>query len=390
MELIKIIEKDGQRSVSARELHNFLEVQTQFHIWIKRMFEYGFTENQDFVLNIFEQHLPQGGGHNKTDYALTIDTAKEIAMLQRTDKGKQARTYFIEIEKKYKTQPLSHLEITQTAINSLVEHDKRLQLLETQIKIFETETKPKIEYYDKVLNSESLMTINTIALNLGISSIALNKFLVDAKITYKQGGKYFLYSEYRGKGYADYVTHDYVDSKGIQRSAEQLKWSQKGRSFIIDLYKKNNAIESKPVIENEIKQSVSIMEEVNSWDLPELLLECKHCKKSFKRTHRYRLYCSVECKKAYHKAKQTEKLNKIETDKSVKKTPEITSTEYTIKEFAAIFGITEQTIRNYIANGLVCARKFKPYPDKDYYHYRVNESEISKVEKFINERINGK
>ena len=94
-ELIKITEENGNRAVSARELHNFLEVETPFRKWIDRMFEYGFDENIDFsLLKIGERKA-----HNKIDYALTIDTAKEIAMLQRTPKGKQARQYFIEMEK---------------------------------------------------------------------------------------------------------------------------------------------------------------------------------------------------------------------------------------------------------------------------------------------------
>lgn len=81
--------------VSARELHTALEVQTDFSDWCKRMFEYGFTENQDYSL----LKIGERSAHNKTDYLLTLDTAKEIAMLQRTPIGKQVRNYFIEKEK---------------------------------------------------------------------------------------------------------------------------------------------------------------------------------------------------------------------------------------------------------------------------------------------------
>lgn len=86
--------------VSARELYEFLEVQTDFSDWCKRMFEYGFEENKDYsLLKIGERKA-----HNKTDYALTIDTAKEISMLQRSEKGKQIRNYFIEAEKQLRLQ----------------------------------------------------------------------------------------------------------------------------------------------------------------------------------------------------------------------------------------------------------------------------------------------
>jgi phage anti-repressor protein len=85
----------GVNTVSARELHTALEVQTAFTHWCKRMFEYGFTENQDYS----PVKIGTRSVHNKTDYLLTLDTAKEIAMLQRTPVGKQVRNYFIEKEK---------------------------------------------------------------------------------------------------------------------------------------------------------------------------------------------------------------------------------------------------------------------------------------------------
>lgn len=85
----------GEQVVSARELYEFLGVQTDFSDWCKRMFEYGFEENKDYsLLKIGERNA-----HNKTDYALTLDTAKEISMLQRSEKGRQIRNYFIESEK---------------------------------------------------------------------------------------------------------------------------------------------------------------------------------------------------------------------------------------------------------------------------------------------------
>ena len=100
-ELIKITERDGKQAVSARELYAFLEIQTPFTMWAERMFEYGFTENVDYVSLSQESEKPQGG-RPQIDYALSISCAKEISMLQRNDKGKQARQYFIEAENKYR------------------------------------------------------------------------------------------------------------------------------------------------------------------------------------------------------------------------------------------------------------------------------------------------
>ncbi len=100
-ELIKInANYAGIRSVSARELHEFLEVNSNFTTWCKRMFEYGFEDGKDFIPFLEEST----GGRPSINYALTLDTAKEISMIQRSAKGRQARQYFIECEKIAKSQ----------------------------------------------------------------------------------------------------------------------------------------------------------------------------------------------------------------------------------------------------------------------------------------------
>lgn len=99
-ELIKITEHDGKRAVSARELHQFLENKRQFADWIKqRIDQYGFVENQDFeVIHNFVKK-PEGG-RPTTEYALSINMAKELSMVENNEKGRMARKYFIECEKK--------------------------------------------------------------------------------------------------------------------------------------------------------------------------------------------------------------------------------------------------------------------------------------------------
>ncbi|MBX9475117.1 antA/AntB antirepressor family protein [Yersinia enterocolitica] len=86
----------------ARHLHTFLEVGKDFSTWIRiRITEYGFIENQDFILLPRTGEQRKGrGGHNRKDYHLTLDTAKELAMVERNEKGRQIRRYFIECEKK--------------------------------------------------------------------------------------------------------------------------------------------------------------------------------------------------------------------------------------------------------------------------------------------------
>lgn len=98
MNNITIIEhKELIRAVSARELHEFLEIETHFKDWIIRMLDYGFEENLDYIVSLKNEQNPNPlGGRPSKDYFLTIETAKEISMLQRTEKGKEARRYFIE------------------------------------------------------------------------------------------------------------------------------------------------------------------------------------------------------------------------------------------------------------------------------------------------------
>ncbi|HDL7647610.1 TPA: antA/AntB antirepressor family protein [Yersinia enterocolitica] len=96
---------------NARDLHAFLGVKKVFAAWItNRISEYEFVENQDYILlSNFGKQTSGRGGHNRKDYHLTLDTAKELAMVERNEKGRQIRRYFIECEKKLR-QPATSPE----------------------------------------------------------------------------------------------------------------------------------------------------------------------------------------------------------------------------------------------------------------------------------------
>jgi phage anti-repressor protein len=98
-ELIKI--DFDKQTVSARALHEFFELAERFSAWCKRMFSYGLVENVDFATVGFPTVVNNNGTKEIGDYLLTIDAAKHIAMVQRSEKGRQARNYFINIEKLY-------------------------------------------------------------------------------------------------------------------------------------------------------------------------------------------------------------------------------------------------------------------------------------------------
>ena len=107
MEIAPIFDNEnGEVKISGRQLHMFLEVQTPYKDWFPRMCEYGFTEGVDFNPHKIERVRIEGAREVKreiTDHLMTLSMAKELAMLQRTDKGKEARLYFIRIEEEWNT-----------------------------------------------------------------------------------------------------------------------------------------------------------------------------------------------------------------------------------------------------------------------------------------------
>ncbi|RNE21625.1 antA/AntB antirepressor family protein [Lacticaseibacillus paracasei] len=131
-ELIKTIRRDdGTIAVSGRELHDFLEVDTPYTQWFDRMIDYGFTENTDFK-GLSQKSEKPIGGRPRIDHVMTLDMAKEVAMIQRTNKGKQARQYFISVEKRYKQlaalprTPEEKLALTMEVANRSVEKVMKL------------------------------------------------------------------------------------------------------------------------------------------------------------------------------------------------------------------------------------------------------------------------
>lgn len=234
-ELIKITEYNGNQAVSARDLHKFLEITERFSSWFERMLQYGFVENIDYQGCEFFNAL---ANQTLTDYALTLDCAKEISMIQRSKKGKEAREYFIECEKQLRSGKFALPTTYKEALQSLlieVEAKERLQAQnELQAKELEKQA-PKVAYYDEVLTSQSTYNANQIAKELGMSAVTLNKKLHELKVQYKQGGQWLLYHPHQNKGYTKTVTYTYTDSKGETCTNSSTVWTEKGRAFIHSL-----------------------------------------------------------------------------------------------------------------------------------------------------------
>lgn len=158
-ELIKVTEQDGRQAVSARELYKFLEATERFSNWFERQLQYGFVENVDYTS--VKSFTVVGNGAEKPveDYALTIDCAKEISMLQRNEKGKQARQYFIAVEKRYKDlQQTGGFQVPASFKEALLLAAKQQEQIEEQQRQIEQKDEKIAQDAPKVLFADAVST----------------------------------------------------------------------------------------------------------------------------------------------------------------------------------------------------------------------------------------
>ena len=173
------IDGNAVETVNARELHAFLEVQTRFNDWIKnRIEQYDFVENQDFTT--VTKNLENGG--RSIEYHITLDMAKELAMVERTEKGKQARQYFIECERKLretqaKLAPKTYVEALRTLADEVEAHEQTKQTLAI--------AEPKAQYFDKLVERNLLTNFTTTAKEFGIKRKDFINYLLDNGYIYR-------------------------------------------------------------------------------------------------------------------------------------------------------------------------------------------------------------
>lgn len=155
-ELLKIDTSNAERiTVSARDLYEFLEATERFNSWFERMAQYGLVENTDYTTVKKLTEVPNNGGvqiRELDDYQLTIDTAKQIAMLQRNEKGTQARKYFIQVENAWNSPEKVMARALEIA-------HKTIATLEIENK----EMKPKALFADAVAQSDTSILVYDLA-----------------------------------------------------------------------------------------------------------------------------------------------------------------------------------------------------------------------------------
>ncbi|MCO7125079.1 antA/AntB antirepressor family protein [Sporolactobacillus shoreicorticis] len=152
-ELIPMHENEsGDILISGRELHEFLEVGTRYDIWFERMADYGFVENQDFVAVDQKRTTAQGNATTFKDHHLKLDMAKEIAMIQRTEKGKMARQYFLKLERLWNSPEMVMKRALKFA-------NQRVEQLRGQMEL----DKPFTQFGKQVSNSNAAIPIGSFA-----------------------------------------------------------------------------------------------------------------------------------------------------------------------------------------------------------------------------------
>lgn len=190
-ELIKVNYEGERPTVSGRDLHEFLEVGTPYDKWFPRMCEYGFVEETDYSTFLSDRAdgLP---GRPRTDAQLTIEMAKELCMLQRNEKGKIARQYFIHLEKDWNSPEkimARALKLADMEINKLKAENSSLAV-EKQI------MQPKADYFDELVDRNLLTNFRETAKQLGVKQTEFVNFLLEKKYVYRdKRGKLMPYAD---------------------------------------------------------------------------------------------------------------------------------------------------------------------------------------------------
>lgn len=217
-ELIRV--DNETQTISARELHRTLEIEKRFSAWFESNSQ-GFVEGEDFRGAYLKVQGNQYGGEQELqDYALTVDMAKHICLMSRTEKGKECRQYLIDLEKAWNTPE-------QIMARALRVADKTIASLNQKV----LEMKPKADFFDAVTDSKQAIPIGDVAkiLDMGIGRNKLFEFLRDEKILLPNNTPY---QKYVDAGYFRVVETKFTVPNGDTRISLKTLVFQKGVDYI--------------------------------------------------------------------------------------------------------------------------------------------------------------
>lgn len=230
--LIKIeVSESLEPIVSGRELHKALEVQSNYTTWFDRMKDYGFTENADYVVCFPNLESESRGGQNKIDHLIKLDMAKEICMIQRTERGKLARQYFIQIEKDYNSPEKIMARALRIAEREL-----------STLKIENAEMKPKALFADAVSASHTSILIGELAKlikqnGIDIGQKRLFDWLREQGFLMKSGSsKNMPTQRSMEQGLFEIKESSYINSEGVTVVTKTTKVTGKGQIYFVNKF----------------------------------------------------------------------------------------------------------------------------------------------------------
>ena len=178
------------------------------------------------------------------DYLLTIDMAKELCMMSKTEKGKEVRKYFIQVEKNWNSPEM----VMHRALEFSNARIKQLKLENKNLTIQLEESNKKASYLDVILGTPDALAVTQIAADYGYGAVTFNKLLHKVGIQHRVNGQWILYRAYMGKNYVTTKPFVYKDLKGNDRTSLSTYWTQAGRKLIYDVLKDNDIL---PLIERD-------------------------------------------------------------------------------------------------------------------------------------------
>ena len=227
-ELIKVNTNENlEPVVSGRELHKILEVATAYKDWFPRMCEYGFVEGQDFSSFLSEST----GGRPAVDHIIKMDMAKEICMLQRTERGKLARQYFIQVEKDYNSPEKIMARALRIAEQEL-----------SALKIKAEEMKPKALFADAVSASHTSILVGDLAKLLRQNGIDIGAHRLFEKLREKGflmksgSSKNMPTQSSMDRGLFEIKEGSYINSDGVNVVTKTTKVTGKGQVYFVNLF----------------------------------------------------------------------------------------------------------------------------------------------------------
>lgn len=217
-----------QQAVDGRSLHTFLGNGDKFATWMaNRVQQYGFVEGTDFATFSENTEKVQIGRPTK-EYALSTDMAKELCMVERTAKGKEARQYYIGLEKKAMALvgdlPKTYTQALRLAADLNEKTEKQAAVI--------LELQPKANFHDRVANQIDCQNMGEVAKAMGIGSGRLWRFLHEQHIVFREGNSNVPYQKYLERGYFKVIQKTFKDGHAEERGYTQTLVTGKGKIWI--------------------------------------------------------------------------------------------------------------------------------------------------------------